>query len=298
MKVKLIALFLMLGSIVYSQDFNDLVFLNNGDTIKCRIISVNEINIMVDVQLRKNKVKTGIIPINEVKDYFVSSGVNPVNIIDNDKIKKTEITISDPEIINKNKELIDQKEIKKENDRELVKEKTLHEDKNKEIVYSKEEQPILSVNTEGLYMAGFELKEFYKVYYSGLGVICTGSLVSIIGGVIISPGILIIGGITTIVGYVVTVASHMKIGKAGDLIMNYSDELSKKRSIVKDNQQTDIIHDIIYKKDGTEIKVKVIEITEETIKYKNYNQPDGPQRNIVKKDIFMIIYKDGSRETF
>jgi hypothetical protein len=56
--------------------------------------------------------------------------------------------------------------------------------------------------------------------------------------------------------------------------------------------------DIIYKVDGTEIKSKVIEITENYIKYKNFDQQEGPIRNINKSEVFMIIYSDGTKETF
>jgi uncharacterized protein (TIGR02145 family) len=56
--------------------------------------------------------------------------------------------------------------------------------------------------------------------------------------------------------------------------------------------------DIIYRNSGTEIISIVIEITPDAIKYKNINQPDGPIRNILIKDVFMIIYKDGTKEVF
>jgi len=56
--------------------------------------------------------------------------------------------------------------------------------------------------------------------------------------------------------------------------------------------------DYIYKLNGDEIKAKVIEITPEFVKYRNFTQPDGPIRNIAVLDVFMIIYADGSREIF
>jgi len=56
--------------------------------------------------------------------------------------------------------------------------------------------------------------------------------------------------------------------------------------------------DIIYKIDGTEIKTKIVEITLETIKYKKFNQLEGPIRNISLTDIFLVIYEDGTREVF
>ena len=56
--------------------------------------------------------------------------------------------------------------------------------------------------------------------------------------------------------------------------------------------------DVIFKTDGIEIRAKVIEITAEVVKYKNYDQLDEPLRNIYIKEIFMIIYEDGTREVF
>jgi hypothetical protein len=56
--------------------------------------------------------------------------------------------------------------------------------------------------------------------------------------------------------------------------------------------------DVIYKNDGSEIKAKVIEITSDAIKYRNFDQPSGPIRNILSSDVFMIIYEDGTKEVF
>jgi|GEM_PF-1765021 len=56
--------------------------------------------------------------------------------------------------------------------------------------------------------------------------------------------------------------------------------------------------DVIYKVDGTEIKAKVVEITLDAVKYRNFDQPAGPVRNIFLTDVFMIIYEDGSKEVF
>ena len=56
--------------------------------------------------------------------------------------------------------------------------------------------------------------------------------------------------------------------------------------------------DAIIKRDGTKIDAKVVEITSTTIKYRNFDQPDGPIRNIAKNDVEEIIYSDGSWEKF
>lgn len=54
--------------------------------------------------------------------------------------------------------------------------------------------------------------------------------------------------------------------------------------------------DIIVKNDKTEIKAKIEELTETTIKYKKIDMLDGPTYNINVRDVFMIIYKNGTKE--
>ncbi len=56
--------------------------------------------------------------------------------------------------------------------------------------------------------------------------------------------------------------------------------------------------DIIYLKTGEEKKSIVVEIDDINIKYKNFEQTDGPVRTVAKNDVFMILYKDGSKEKF
>jgi len=54
--------------------------------------------------------------------------------------------------------------------------------------------------------------------------------------------------------------------------------------------------DVIYKNDKTEIKAKVLEITDAQIKYKKFELLDGPTYNINIDEVFMIIYKNGQKE--
>jgi len=54
--------------------------------------------------------------------------------------------------------------------------------------------------------------------------------------------------------------------------------------------------DVIIRNDKTEIKSKVTEITDTDVKYKKIERLDGPTYTIKKVDIFMIIYKDGTKE--
>jgi len=56
--------------------------------------------------------------------------------------------------------------------------------------------------------------------------------------------------------------------------------------------------DIILKQDGSEIKAKVLEITDQQIKYKEFDFQDGPTRNINISEVFMITYENGKREVF
>lgn len=52
------------------------------------------------------------------------------------------------------------------------------------------------------------------------------------------------------------------------------------------------------KKDGKKIDAKVIEITATTIKYRSWDQADGPIRNIEISEVKEIIYDDGTWDNF
>jgi len=54
--------------------------------------------------------------------------------------------------------------------------------------------------------------------------------------------------------------------------------------------------DIIVKNDKSEIKSKILEITEELIKYKKFEMPDGPTYSISKSDVFVLLYANGTKE--
>ena len=56
--------------------------------------------------------------------------------------------------------------------------------------------------------------------------------------------------------------------------------------------------DVIVKRDGEKIQAKVIEITSSTIKYKKFEQDDGPVRNIKISEVSEIIYDNGDWEKF
>ncbi len=56
--------------------------------------------------------------------------------------------------------------------------------------------------------------------------------------------------------------------------------------------------DYIYMKDGSEYRAKVQEITPTEIKFKKFDQPDGPLRTVKKDDVLSIRYQDGTEEVF
>ncbi len=56
--------------------------------------------------------------------------------------------------------------------------------------------------------------------------------------------------------------------------------------------------DIIILRNGDEINAKVTEIGIDEIRYKRASNPDGPTIVIAKSDVFMIKYKNGSKDVF
>ena len=56
--------------------------------------------------------------------------------------------------------------------------------------------------------------------------------------------------------------------------------------------------DIIYLNNNSKIESKVIEITSQEVKYKNFSYIDGPLRTLKKSEIKLIVYENGSYESF
>lgn len=56
--------------------------------------------------------------------------------------------------------------------------------------------------------------------------------------------------------------------------------------------------DQLFKKDNTKLMVEVIEIGPDEIRYKNADNPTGPVYVVRKSDVAMILYKNGTHETF
>jgi hypothetical protein len=56
--------------------------------------------------------------------------------------------------------------------------------------------------------------------------------------------------------------------------------------------------DLIIKKSGQEVKAKVQEIGQADIKYKNFDTPEGPNLIMMKSEILMIRYENGTKDIF
>ena len=56
--------------------------------------------------------------------------------------------------------------------------------------------------------------------------------------------------------------------------------------------------DILTLMNGDELTVKVLEVTETEIKYRNYDSPNGPYRFINKTDAFSVKYENGTKDIF
>ena len=54
--------------------------------------------------------------------------------------------------------------------------------------------------------------------------------------------------------------------------------------------------DLIILKDGNEISAKVMEVNQAEIKYKKFDNPEGPSYSVLKSDVFMIRYKNGTKD--
>ncbi len=56
--------------------------------------------------------------------------------------------------------------------------------------------------------------------------------------------------------------------------------------------------DILILKSGEELNAKVLEVGTQDIKYKKFENPEGPFYTISKDKLFMIKYQNGTKETF
>ncbi|MBO7572352.1 MAG: hypothetical protein J6T48_09395 [Bacteroidales bacterium] len=57
-----------------------------------------------------------------------------------------------------------------------------------------------------------------------------------------------------------------------------------------------VAQDVITLKSGDEIQAKVTEVGQSEIKYKRFDNPDGPVYSIGKGEVFMIKYENGSKD--
>ncbi len=62
--------------------------------------------------------------------------------------------------------------------------------------------------------------------------------------------------------------------------------------------QTISAQDVITLKSGEDINVKVLEVGSNDVKYKKSDNPDGPSYTLLKSEVFMIKYQNGSKDVF
>lgn len=56
--------------------------------------------------------------------------------------------------------------------------------------------------------------------------------------------------------------------------------------------------DLLTRRNGDEVQVKVVEITPNEVKYHRTDNPDGPLISVWRGDVFMIRYANGTKEVF
>lgn len=56
--------------------------------------------------------------------------------------------------------------------------------------------------------------------------------------------------------------------------------------------------DVLTKKNGEDILAKVLEVTTTEIKYKKYDNPNGPTFTILKSEVLLIRYENGTKDVF
>lgn len=56
--------------------------------------------------------------------------------------------------------------------------------------------------------------------------------------------------------------------------------------------------DLLTKRNGDEVQVKVLEITPLEVKYRRTDNPDGPLISVYKTEVFMIRYANGAKDVF
>lgn len=56
--------------------------------------------------------------------------------------------------------------------------------------------------------------------------------------------------------------------------------------------------DVLTRRNGEEVQVKVLEISPDAIKYKRFDNLEGPTITIAKYDVFMVRYENGTKEVF
>ncbi|MCC6371401.1 MAG: DUF4190 domain-containing protein [Bacteroidia bacterium] len=84
--------------------------------------------------------------------------------------------------------------------------------------------------------------------------------------------------------------------------LNIAPEVNKDVKRINNIKSTSALEpdscDLLVFKDGTEKAVKILEVSNDVIKYKRCDMPDGPLYSTYKSELFMAKYRNGVREVF
>ena len=56
--------------------------------------------------------------------------------------------------------------------------------------------------------------------------------------------------------------------------------------------------DVLTKRNGDELEVKVIKVSTDEVEYKKWSNPDGPSYVVPKAEVFMVKYQNGDKDVF
>jgi hypothetical protein len=201
----LIAFSYFLPAIGFSQSYNDLIITKKQDTLWCYITDVVNNNITYDFH-KGTSVHKGFIALSEVRRielsasnsdnfnvYYDISGnilINPTGDVE----KKDAYTKGQPQPKASNEERLAQME-----------------------------KEIQTMN-DNMAKSGRELKKFTNAYYGGFTLTLVSSMVLGIAAVTpVGATVVVIASVGVLVGQIIVVVAHSKIGRAGEIMTGYEE---------------------------------------------------------------------------
>jgi len=200
-----IAFIFLIPAIGAAQSYNDLIITKKQDTLWCYITDVINTNITYDFH-RERTVHKGFIDISEVKkiELSVPSRDNFTVYYDiNGNIMISPVDDSDDYTSNQNSR---------------SKTKSSSEDRIEQL-----EDEIKALN-EGMDKAGVQFKEFSNAYFGGFTLTIVSSIVLGLSAVTpVGATVIVLASVGVLVGEIIIIVAHTKIGKAGEILMDYEE---------------------------------------------------------------------------